>query len=76
MIRVSEHAIDRWIERAGECSRDEAREAILAHSPVLEVAAKFGCSMVRIDGRLRIVLRGRTVVTITPPEMFAFPQRR
>lgn len=67
-INVSRHAIERYCERIGAESEDEARTALCGRS--VQVAAEFGARVVRLT-RGRIVLRlrkdgGADVVTVVP----------
>lgn len=69
MIYVYPHAIDRFIERVSPVSREEAKASILSHSKAIEAAAGFGCSVVRLDNRARLVLDGENVITVYGAEM-------
>lgn len=66
MLSISEHAIDRFIERAYKCSRDEAKEKI--YSLVIDRYvsmplrnAKYPLSI----NNLYAVVKNNVVVTIT-----------
>lgn len=67
MIRVTPHACRRYAERVHSCSPDDARTRILAASRGIEVAAAFGCEVVRMGGGERLILEGSTVVTVYAP---------
>jgi hypothetical protein len=64
MIRVTAHAIERFIERVVPCSFDEAREAILSHARAIEKAAEIKCAIVKLGDGSRLVLDGTTVLTV------------
>lgn len=65
MIHVTEHAIDRFIERIRFCDREVARATIAAAERAVEVAASFGASTVK-TAQAKLVLQGTTVVTVMP----------
>lgn len=67
MIHITTHAVHRFQERVQPCRDDEARAAILSHEKALEAAADFHCEVVRCAGGERLILQGRTVVTVYPP---------
>jgi hypothetical protein len=69
MIYVYPHAIDRFIERVAPVSREEARDCILSSAKAIEAAAGFGCSVVRLGSRARLILDGQNVVTVYGAEM-------
>ena len=73
MINVTRHACERYRERVQACSLEDAREHILASSRAIEAAAAFGCEVVRLGGGERLVLHGRTVVTVY--ERHALPRQ-
>lgn len=70
-IRITQHAIDRYVERIGG-SRAQARAVLDGHA--VHVAAEFGARVVRLPAGLkkggRIILElkswGATVVTVVP----------
>jgi len=65
MIHVTEHAIDRYIERIQYCSRDAARATIAQAERAVEHAAAFGASTVK-TAQAKLILAGTTVVTVIP----------
>ena len=67
MIRVTQHACERFTQRVRPCSLEEARDDILSHSRAIKTAAKFGCEVVRLGSGERLVLDGETVVTVYAP---------
>lgn len=76
MIHVSPHAVERFQERVAPLPFDEAKAAILAHSPALEKAADFHCEVVRCGDGSRLVLDGHRVVTVYARDMLPRQCRR
>lgn len=74
MVRVSSHAISRYMERVRRCSVDEA-VAALSCSAVL-CAAEFGAKWVRLSGGQRIVIEGDVVVTVHEAHSYRRQVRR
>jgi hypothetical protein len=72
VIRISEHAIDRYLERVNPCaSRDEARTAIdsaLCGSAPKPVPGTH-CVLVPVAGDMLAVVTGGTVVTLRKSRM-------
>lgn len=64
LVEITEHAIDRWIERVECVHRCDARAAMLKHERVIRIAADFGAHFVKVRPRVRLVLRGLSVVTV------------
>ena len=64
MIHISQHAIERYQERIANVPDEVAREALSC--PAVIAAADFGASSVRLGSGVRIVLVGRSVVTVLP----------
>lgn len=69
MIHVTQHALNRFKERIRPASDEEAREAILSHITVLNIALAFGAPCVRCGDGMRIVLKGGAVTTVFGPDM-------
>jgi hypothetical protein len=72
-IRVTAHAVARYVERIGAASAEEAR-AILS-GPVVATAARFGARVVRLPkGRIIIDLgeHAATVITVVPLDHLPF----
>lgn len=62
---ITQHAAQRWCERVNPAaSPDSAVAEIEAYRPVVERAAAFGCTRVRLGIGARLVLAGSTVVTV------------
>ena len=69
-IRVTDHAVLRYIERRHGIDVD----ALRSHIATLAVTGvEHGASAVVTEG-VRIVLRGQTVVTVLDKRMVAFPR--
>jgi hypothetical protein len=65
-VRVTHHAIDRYIERVAPTDRISARDAMLAAERGIETAARIGCRLVRLPNGARLVIRGvREVRVVT-----------
>lgn len=64
-VIVTEHAIDRYIERVEHVERDMAREKILSAQRGIDAAARFGATTVKTP-HTKLVLQGTTVVTVFP----------
>jgi hypothetical protein len=71
-VRVSDHAIVRYLERIEGLGLDIIRAEILA---IAGDAAACGAKVLRKDGNAFIIDRG-TVVTILPDDRRRLPQRR
>lgn len=69
-VRVTRHAVTRWMERVRPCTRAQARAAILTHSPAIMAAAAFGARSVKLASRHRLKLEGTTVLTVLPEGRF------
>jgi hypothetical protein len=63
-VTVTEHAISRYCERIEPCSREIAKQRILASAPAIIAAAQFGATVVKLPGSTRLVLDGLRVVTV------------
>ncbi len=64
-IFVSRHAAQRYVERIdSRVSIDEAAAEIRAHARVIQIAADFGCRVVRLANGAKLILEGRSVVTV------------
>lgn len=68
-VRVTKHAIDRYIERIAPVDRDEALRRISAHKPTLEIANEFGAPMVRDGDGVGYLVVGGWVRTVFAPGM-------
>lgn len=66
MIHVTNHAVLRWQERIARISAEDVRATIEASSPAIEAAASFGAACIRLGCGAKLVLDGRTVVTVLP----------
>lgn len=65
MIHVTRHACQRYVERVQPgLSEEAASAAIRAHEAAIAKAAAFGCPTVILPGKVRLVLEGRSVVTV------------
>lgn len=71
-VRVSDHAIVRWLERVEGLDLDIIRAEILA---VAGPAAAAGAKVLRKDGHAFIMEKG-AIVTILPDDRRRLPQRR
>lgn len=74
MIHVTQHAIERYIERVAPVTPEQAAAAL--DSPAVRTAAQIGARFVRLHGGQRIVLQGHTVVTVMPSENYRKQVRR
>ncbi|HVM38316.1 MAG TPA: hypothetical protein VM265_08020 [Sphingomicrobium sp.] len=63
MIHITEHAIERYIERVAHVDRATAYAAIASAERGVEAAARFGATVVR-TATAKLVLDGTTVVTV------------
>lgn len=64
-IHITDHAAQRYAERVGGTTAD-ARQAILASTKAIEAAADFGAPTLILGNGARLVLDGRTVITVLP----------
>lgn len=62
-IRVSDHAVLRWLERVAGVDVEAIRNHL--NVPMLERAADFGAHTVRLADGVRIKLDGHVVTTCT-----------
>jgi hypothetical protein len=72
-VHVTEHAIDRYIERIAPVGRDAARAAIAAAAPAILIASAFGAHTVRLGNGARLAITGRhniRIVTVLPRDWF------
>jgi len=66
MCIVTDHAIQRYRERVSRIDQDIVRDIILSARDVIDIAADFGCSTVRLGNGARLRLAGDVVVTVLP----------
>lgn len=65
LICITSHAAVRYCERVDpSITPVEAMAAIGEHMRVLEIAAAFGCSTVKLGSGVRLVLKGYHVTTV------------
>lgn len=64
MAHISDHAVQRYQERIERVDASEARAAMLSASDAIDTAAEFGCNRVVLGNGARLVLQGKTVVTV------------
>lgn len=64
MIRITDHAVQRYAERVEPCSLADARTRIMAAARGIEAAARIHCEVVRLGNGARLVLERSTVVTV------------
>lgn len=66
-VHVTEHAIDRYLERVAPVGREQARSIIQSAEPAFEFATRFGAHVVHLRCGGKAVLRRRDrihVVTV------------
>jgi hypothetical protein len=63
-VHVTEHAVDRYIERVSPIGRAEARAAMQDAERLIERAVAFGGHLVRLGSGARLVLRGRDSIRV------------
>lgn len=79
-VHVTEHAIDRYIERIAPIGRDQARAVMQSAEGIIQAAANIGVHTVRLGNGAKLVLRGTdrvriiTVLTRTQISTADFPQ--
>jgi hypothetical protein len=62
---VTQHAAQRWCERVNpRLTPDQAAVVISQHSPAVTKAAAFGCKVVRLANRFKLILDADRVVTV------------
>lgn len=75
-VHVTHHAALRYVERVnGKLTLEEAAEAIRSHASAIEAAAAFGCHVIK-TGSAKLVLDGRTVVTVMSRHWIVMSNRR
>lgn len=64
-ISVTKHAVNRWMQRVDTRADYQAAEAaIRSHARAVCAAADFGCKVVKLATGDRLVIDGRSVVTV------------
>jgi hypothetical protein len=67
MIHITRNAASRFCERVDpRLTPDEAMAEIRTHERAIAVAADFGCHLLKLGDGSRLVLDGRSVVTVLP----------
>lgn len=64
MIHITNHAIERWQERVENIPGEAVRYRIEQHLPAIVAAARFGAPSVKLGNGVRLILDGRSVVTV------------
>lgn len=62
-VHVTDHAIERYLERVEHCPWEDARARL---ERATKSAAAFGCRVVKLGCGSRVVLEGDRVVTVYP----------
>lgn len=65
-VHVSDHAIDRYLERVARVTRAEAVDAL--STPNIKAAASFRARYVKLPTGHKAVLDGTTVTTVLPAD--------
>lgn len=74
MATLSQHAFERYVERVDPSATYAQVAAIVrGASKAIDVAARFGCSVVRLGDGTKLVLQGEDVVTVLPRRKIARP---
>jgi hypothetical protein len=63
-VHITNHAIDRFIERVAPVSRAEAARIMLAAERAIETAAAFGGRIVRLPSGARLICRGKPQIRV------------
>ncbi len=64
-ISVTKHAVNRWMQRVDpRADYADAEATIRSHARAVCIAADFGCKVVKLATGDRLVLEGRSVVTV------------
>ncbi len=63
-VRVTKHAVTRYIERVERVSPKEARRRIASAERAILKAAEIGCACIKVGGGVRYALEGATVVSV------------
>lgn len=63
-VHVTEHAIDRYIERVAPVDRDRARSVMQSAEPVIELAVRFGGHVVHLGSGGKLILRGSDRISV------------
>lgn len=60
---LTHHALER--QRVNpRASLDDARTALFSHQRVIDQAAAFGCRVIKLDCKAKLILVGERVVTV------------
>jgi len=73
MIRISDHAVIRYLERRYGFDFEAVRKEM--DSPGLQMAEQIGCKSVKWNGG-RLIIRGKVVVTYLANRMPVHPEKR
>ena len=73
-VRVSQHAIDRYIERVEPVTEDAARSIL--SSDIIQAAAKIGCPHVKMPCGCSAVIANNTVVTVVTKTVKPFEGKK
>ena len=65
-VHVTQHAIERYIERVAPVTPEQAAQAM--DCAAVRAAAEFGARFVRLHGGQRIAVQDWTVVTVLPAD--------
>lgn len=65
-VTLTQHSVERYIERVRPCAWNEAEADLLSHERAILTAAAMGCRTVRLGNGARLVLDGATIVTVYP----------
>lgn len=66
-FHITQHAIDRFIERVEAVTQDEARRRLAAYEKIVLAAASIGCRSVKLGCGARLALVGAKIITVYPP---------
>lgn len=63
---ITQHAVDRFIERVAAVTQDEARRRLATYEKAVLAAAAFGCRSVKLGCGARLALDGTKIITVYP----------
>jgi hypothetical protein len=72
---ITQHSVDRYIERVAPVTQDEARRRLALAEKTVLTAASFGCCCVKLGCGARLALEGARIITVYPPHSKGFRPR-
>lgn len=65
-FRITQHAVERYIERVAAVTQAEARRRLATAEKAVLAAASIGCRCVKLGCGARLALEGTKIITVYP----------